>query len=118
MATANRARPGALLLILGALLLGAPLAACEDEQPLLPDAAASSSAADGGADAAPRDAGAAGGDAAEAGATSAVIECFKGTPKTHEELLNACWGETVVGVSKTVTLPGGYVAGNALPPPP
>jgi hypothetical protein len=114
MASVNDVRTLGLLVGLVALTL----TACEDEAPLLGDASATVAKDGGTSDGSSSDATSASGDAAEAGAASAVIDCFKGTPKTHEELLNACWGDTVVGVSKTAVLPGGYTVGSPLPPPP
>jgi hypothetical protein len=91
-----------------------------------PDAAAAV-ARDGGAEAArPGDAGDAAGASADGAAMAPEVAsapagpgCFAGTPRTHEELLNACWDETVtVIVAKPVKLPGGYVVGTPLPPIP
>jgi hypothetical protein len=47
-----------------------------------------------------------------------IVDCFKGTAKTNEELLNACWPETVTSFVKKPNLPGGYLVGMPLPPPP
>ena len=104
MASASR-----LLLALTLALGGA---ACSDETPGSPPPPA----ADAGSDARPGDAGAASDATASAGPP--VIECFMGTPRTHEELLNACWPETVTAISKKAALPGGYTVGAALPPLP
>ena len=95
--------------------IGAALPGCKDEEPLGPvDASA------------PREGGSEVGSTGDGGAGDAdgppaalVIDCFKGTPKTHEELLNACWDETVAAVvGKPVKLPGGYKVGSPLPPLP
>lgn len=43
------------------------------------------------------------------------IECFAGPPTTHEQILNACWPDSITAVSKPVTLPGGYKVGEPLP---
>jgi hypothetical protein len=107
-----------LALLLSAALAAAPLAGCEDEAPLLSDAGAMGMARDAGAAdiAATGDAGADGDGASSA---AVVVECWKGTPTNHEELLNACWAETVTAVvAKPVMLPGGYKIGMPLPPPP
>jgi hypothetical protein len=48
----------------------------------------------------------------------AAVACFAGKPTTHEQFLNACWADTVTAVTKTATLPGGYKAGDPLPPLP
>jgi hypothetical protein len=95
-----------------ALLLALALApACGDEAPT-----GNPAPADAGSDARPADAGP--DTAADVAASNAPPECFPGTPKTHEELLNACWPETVTAISKKTTLPGGYTVGAALPPLP
>lgn len=47
----------------------------------------------------------------------ASIDCFKGTPKTNQEFLDACWPDTVAAVAKSPRLPASYVQGTALPGP-
>src|SRR5688572_13983224 len=116
-------RLNALVLAL-ALAVSACLAGCEDEEPLAPPDAAAAPPRDGGADVAASspDGGAGSGDARPAGdapPAAVVIECFDGTPTTHEQFLNTCWAETVtVVVGKPIKLPGGLKVGGALPPPP
>jgi hypothetical protein len=75
--------------------------------------------ADAGADAKPAGDGGAGDGSSDTPASGEQpVDCFKGTPRTHEELLNQCWPETVASFPKTPNLPGGYQVGQPLPPPP
>jgi hypothetical protein len=110
-----------------AALAGVLTLGCTDETPTPPPDAAASPPRDGGADAARSgDAGDAAGASSDGAANAAEVTsapsgpgCFAGRPRTHEELLNACWAETVtVIVAKPVKLPGGYVVGTPLPPLP
>lgn len=120
MATVNSGRA-----LLAAMALAGVLGSgCRDEDPpRLPDAAAMS-ARDGGADAGRDTAGSASGSdvaaaAPEAGPAAVPLDCFKGKPTTHDELINACWDDTVtVILSKPVMLPEGYTIGAPLPPIP
>jgi len=105
MASANR--------LLLALALALCLPACSDEAPGSPP----SSPADAGTDARAGDGGGAASDAADSSA-AVTIACFSGTPRTNEELLNACWPETVTAISKKAALPPGYAPGMTLPPLP
>jgi len=110
----SRRNPLAALALIAAL---ACWTACTDEAP----------GAGGGADAALPDGGSKAGDGgapADGGGDVSVssapppIECFKGTPRTNEEFLNACWPDTTTALTRTATLPGGYKPGDPLPPPP
>jgi len=95
------------------LLLALAGPACTDEIP------AGSSADAGATGDAKADQGA--GDGAvdvPVGASAPVFDCFSGVPRTHEELLNACWPETVTAIERKVKLPPGYKSGAPLPTPP
>jgi hypothetical protein len=93
--------------LLLALLAGAPLA-CTDEKVAPPppvDAGSDARAADASSD----------GPAAN---QPPAVECFQGTPRTNDELLDACWPDTVTSFAKKANLPGGYLIGMPLPAPP
>jgi hypothetical protein len=112
MATVSEETRRAPWLALAALLMAA--SGCHDETVAPP------AVVDAGSDARPAgEAGAATDTAASpAGTQPEVIDCFMGTPKTNDELLNQCWPEDVVTFVKKPALPGGYTVGMPLPPPP
>jgi hypothetical protein len=109
MVSVNSSWARRAILLLALALPGA----CSDEAPTgVSDAATSTDARAG-------DSGAASDGSGDAlGASAPIIECFTGVPMTNDELLNACWPETVTAISRKMTLPPGYKLGAQLPPPP